>query len=107
MSSVLYLYYLILTFLGIVVCILSQCPHAFSSLSLLNRNVTAEKDEDTKLALIGDSKDFLTVYGKPIYVINEMSGQPISLLRLGYPDIDTGLFTDDDFMLYNNVTTEF
>jgi len=31
----------------------------------------------------------------------------MSLLRLGYPDIDTGLFTDDDFMLYNNVTTDF
>jgi len=36
-----------------------------------------------------------------------MSGQPISLLRLGYPEIDTGLFTDDDFMMYNNVSTEF
>jgi len=36
-----------------------------------------------------------------------MSGQPISLLRLGYPEVDTGLFTDDDFMMYNNVSTEF
>ena len=36
-----------------------------------------------------------------------MSGQPNSLLRLGYPEFDTGAFTDDDFMYYNNVTTEF
>jgi len=57
--------------------------------------------------LVGGSNDFLTVYGKPLYVINEMSGQPINLIRLGYPEIDTGLFTDDDFMMYNNVTTEF
>jgi len=53
------------------------------------------------------ASDFLTIYGKPVYVINEMSGQPISLLRLGYPEVDTGLFTDDDFMMYNNVSTEF
>ena len=57
--------------------------------------------------MVGGSNDFLTVYGKPLYVINEMSGQPINLLRLGYPEIDTGLFTDDDFMMYNNVTTAF
>jgi hypothetical protein len=58
--------------------------------------------------LIADkASEFLTIYGKPVYVINEMSGQPISLLRLGYPEVDTGLFTDDDFMYYNNVTTEF
>ena len=85
-----------------------QCPDGFSLYSRLDHTATAEKDEDTKLTLIGDnSNDFLTIYGKPVYVINEMSGQPISLLRLGYPEIDTGLFTDDDFMLYNNVTTEF
>jgi len=36
-----------------------------------------------------------------------MSGQPNSLLRLGYPEFDTGAFTDDDFVYYNNVTTEF
>ena len=36
-----------------------------------------------------------------------MSGQPNSLLRLGYPEFDTDAFTDDEFMYYNNVTTEF
>ena len=36
-----------------------------------------------------------------------MSGQPNSFLRLGYPEFDTGAFTDDDFVYYNNVTTEF
>jgi hypothetical protein len=57
--------------------------------------------------LVGGSTDFLTIYGKPVYMINGMSGQPTNLLRLGYPEVDTGLFTDDDFMMYNNVTTEF
>ena len=58
--------------------------------------------------MVGGLNDFLTVYGKPVYVINEMSGQPINMLCLGYyPEIDTGLFTDDDFMMYNNVATEF
>ena len=82
--------------------------HDLFSLSRLDHNTTAEKDENTKLALIADkASEFLTIYGKPVYVINEMSRQPISLLRLGYPENDTGLFTDDDFMYYNNVTTEF
>ena len=57
--------------------------------------------------MVGGSNDILFIYGKPVYMINEMSGQPIDLLRLGYPEIDTGLFTDDDFMMYNNVSTEF
>ena len=78
------------------------------SLSRLHHNTTAEKDENTKLVLIADkASEFLTIYGKPVYVINGMSGQPYSLLRLGYPEVDTGLFTDDDFMMFNNVSTDF
>jgi hypothetical protein len=78
------------------------------SLLRLHHNTTAEKDENTKLVLIADkASEFLTIYGKPVYVVNGMSGQPNSLLRLGYPEVDTGLFTDDDFMMYNNVSTDF
>jgi hypothetical protein len=40
-------------------------------------------------------------------VVKGMSGQPISLLRLGYPEAEAVAFTDDDFMYYNNVTAEF
>ncbi len=39
--------------------------------------------------------------------IRVASGQPVSLLRLGYPEAEAVAFIDDDFMYYNNVTTEF
>ena len=84
-----------------------HCSEELVLPSSLSDHTTAEKDEGTVLELVGTSEKFVSVYGKPLYVINNMSGQPNSLLRLGYPEIDTGLFTDDDFFQYNNITTEF
>jgi hypothetical protein len=73
----------------------------------------AEKDETTTLKLLGDSSDFVTVYGKPVFEILNMSGKPTSLLRLGYPDIEAGTdgvrddYFSDDFFQYNNISTGF
>lgn len=96
--------------------------------------IRSEKDNTTTLELLGDQydeegEDFVEVYGRPMYVINNLSGKPYSLLRLTYPDDDdeyynvdypnsTGtlsshkhvhpdFFTDDDFFEVNNETSEF
>jgi len=51
--------------------------------------IRSEKDNTTTLSLLGDALDdevdFVEVYGRPVYVINNMRGKPFSLLRLGYP----------------------
>ena len=84
-----------------------HCKRVLSSLSRLIHTTTAEKDENTKLQLIGHPSGFLTIYGKPVYVVEGMSRQPVSLLRFGYPEGEAVAFTDDDFIYYNNVTAEF
>jgi hypothetical protein len=53
-------------------------------------HLIAEKNENTTLQLLRrsvDGKDhFFASYGRPIYVIRNMSGMPYSLLRLGFPE---------------------
>ncbi len=96
---------------------------------------TAEKDNSTTLALLGDpfddEVDFVEVYQRPVYVIHNLSQKPYSLLRLGYPEGDehydleypneaevagdlplhkhyhSGYFEDDDFFELNNQTKGF
>ena len=52
----------------------------------------AEKDENTTLQLfrhtIDDNDQFVESYGRPMYVLRNMSGMPYSLLRLGFPEND-------------------
>jgi len=53
--------------------------------------MTAEKDNTTMLELLSDPDDeegihFTEVYGRPMYVIHNMTGMPSSLMRLNYPD---------------------
>jgi hypothetical protein len=64
---------------------------------------TAEKDEDTTLSILGNSSDFVAVYGRPLYMIENMSGKPASLLRLSYSDVET----DTDGVNDNNFNDDF
>jgi len=97
--------------------------------------ITAEKDVSTELTLLGDPNDdevdFVEVYGRPVYVLRNLSGKPTSLMRLGYPEDETDqyynveypqnstealplhqhyneqFFEDDDFFEINNQTEDF
>ncbi|KAL7531293.1 hypothetical protein ACHAXR_003958, partial [Thalassiosira sp. AJA248-18] len=73
--------------------------------------IRSEKDNTTMLTILQDKNDeegvtFVEEYSRPMYVINNMTGKPFSLMRDGYPDDDDSL-TDDDFFEVNNSTTEF
>ena len=69
---------------------------------------TAEKDENTRIQLLGNSSDFIAVYGRPMYLIRNMTGKPTSFLRLGYADTDVrDDHFNDDFFQYNNKSIEF
>lgn len=100
-----------------------------------NFNLTAEKDVSTELTLLGDPNDdevdFVEVYGRPVYVLRNLSGKPTSLMRLGYPENEVDqyysveyprngtealpqhqhyneqFFEDDDFFEINNQTEDF
>ena len=52
----------------------------------------AEKDGNILLRILKDPTDsvvdFVQVYNRPMYVIRNMEGKPINLLRLSYPDDD-------------------
>jgi len=100
-----------------------------------NINLTAEKDVSTELTLLGDPNDdevdFVEVYGRPVYVLRNLSGKPTSLMRLGYPENEVDqyynveypqnstealplhqhyneqFFEDDDFFEINNQTEDF
>ena len=58
---------------------------------------TAEKDYNTSLELLVrssvDDGEFFESYGRPIYVIRNMTGKPYSLLRFGYyPEVGEEYF---------------
>mmetsp|Transcript_20385 Transcript_20385/g.58971 ORF Transcript_20385/g.58971 Transcript_20385/m.58971 type:complete len:591 (-) Transcript_20385:139-1911(-) len=100
--------------------------------------IRSEKDSTTTLTLLADPNDeegtkFVESYGRPVYVIDNMSGKPFSLMRLTYPDDDDQyfdiqysntndgakntvgehkhyhpeFFADDDFFEVNNQTEAF
>lgn len=57
-------------------------------------HTSAEKDDNTTLELLpyhnessADNNNFYVSYGRPIYVIQNMTGMPYNFLRLGFPDI--------------------
>jgi hypothetical protein len=103
--------------------------------SILYIIITAEKDVSTELKLLGDPNDdevdFVEVYGRPVYVLRNLSGKPTSLMRLGYSEDETDqyysveyppngtetlplhqhyneqFFEDDDFFEINNQTEDF
>jgi len=78
-----------------------------------------------------DEVDFVEVYGRPVYVLRNLSGKPTSLMRLGYPENEVDqyysveyppnstealplhqhyneqFFEDDDFFEINNQTEDF
>lgn len=101
--------------------------------------IRSEKGNTTTLKLLGDpddeeGEDFVEVYGRPMYVIENLSDKPYGLLRLTHPDDDDKYFnveypdstetdgvgdlvshkhfhldsfSDDDFFQLNNQTAEF
>lgn len=79
----------------------------------LCRCTAAEKDEDTTLKLLGNASDFVAVYGKPLYMIENMTGKPTNLLRLSYSAVKTdadGMSDDhfsDDFFQHNSNNVGF
>jgi len=68
--------------------------------------IRSEKDNATKLKLLGDPNDnevdFVEVYGRPMYVIYNMTGRPSSFLRTKEKDD-----TDDYFFEMKNKSAEF
>ena len=75
--------------------------------SVKSLRIAAEKDDNTVLKLLGKPSSYEAIYGRPMYVIDDMSGKPASLLRLGYTDyFNNGRFTDD-FFQYNNESSSF
>mmetsp|Transcript_22209 Transcript_22209/g.45394 ORF Transcript_22209/g.45394 Transcript_22209/m.45394 type:complete len:708 (+) Transcript_22209:228-2351(+) len=99
------------------------------------QTIRSEKSRNFTLELLGDKQDdevnFVEVYGRPMYRVNNLQGVPYSVLRLGFPDdddvhfdvqhkqnsmiatlpphkhYDPDYFLDDDFFETNNRSTAF
>lgn len=96
--------------------------------------IRTEKDKNITLELLEDpddpqGEDFVENYGRPMYVMRNLSGKPYNLLRLGYPEdgkeyfnityanqignftphkhYHDSFFEDDDFFKMKNSTGEF
>ncbi|KAL7469751.1 hypothetical protein ACHAXS_010855 [Conticribra weissflogii] len=110
-------------------------PQEVSNFLLFCVESTAEKSRNFTLELLGDKYDdevnFVEVYGRPVYKVNNLQGIPYSVLRLGFPDdddvhfevqhkqsstieilpphkhTDPEYFLDDDFFETNNRSTAF
>ena len=117
-------------------CLYPTFLYLFAGGHLIFSPFIAEKDNTTVLKILEDPNDdevnFVEVYGRPVYVLKNLSGKPYPLMRLGfnpesgdqpyeleYPndtvsrDLDPhkhhhdSFFEDDDLFDQNSVKPEF